>query len=253
MTTAETATTTKTETALRGNPEIPQETGNMKNSKEYGAKIDKFIRLLRSGQKVGSADFADPLDALIYGLISEFTMERQAKKIFKSLQSHFIDYNDLRVSRSEEIQEILEETNQPGEQVAVNLARMLSAVFDKYDELSLKTIDEQGKRQAKKELEELNGTTHFAVNFCFLAALQGHAIPLTETMIGFLKSQDLIHPEATLEEIEAFFERHLPASRDWEFYELLRQAAETGSKKSVLAKEAAKAPRKKPAAKKKNK
>ncbi|MBM4102487.1 MAG: hypothetical protein FJ263_00345 [Planctomycetes bacterium] len=221
----------------------------MKNSKEYGAKIDKFIRLLRSGQKIGSADFAEPLDALIYGLISEFTTERQAKKIFKNLQSHFIDYNDLRVSRSEEIQEILEETDQPGEQVAVNLTRMLSAVFDKYDGLTLKAIDEQGKRQAKKELEELNGTTHFAVNFCFLAALQGHAIPLTKTMLSFLKSQELVCPEATQEEIEAFFERHIPASRDWEFYGLLRQAAEKGGKKSVLAKEA----RKKPAAKKKNK
>jgi endonuclease III len=223
----------------------------MKNSKEYGVKIDKFFRQVKGGQKVKLPDFTDPLDALIYGLISESMAEKQARRIFKNLQSHFIDYNDLRVSRCEEVQEILEETSQSGEQVAANLTRMLSAVFDKYDELNLKTIGEQGKRLAKKELEELNGSTHFAVNFCFLAALQGHTIPLTETMIGFLKSQDLIHSEATLEEIEAFFERHIPASRDWEFYELLRQAAEMGGKKNTAAAKPPKSEKKKTPVKKK--
>jgi endonuclease III len=224
----------------------------MKNNKEYGAKIDKFLRSVKSGQKVKPADFADPVDALIYGLISESVMERHAKKIFKNLQSHFIDYNDLRVSRSEEIQEILEDLTPKGEQLAVNLTKMLSAVFDKYDGMSLKTIDAQGKRQARKELEELSGATHFAVNFCFLASLQGHAIPLTEPMLQYLKDHELVDSQNTQEEIETFLERHISASRGWEFYELLRQAAETGSKKTAPTRDAAKTAKKKPAGKKKD-
>ena len=226
-------TETETETALRKTPEAPRETGSMKNSKEYGVKMDRFFRSVKSGRKVKPADFADPLGALIYGLVSESMTERQAKKIFKNLQSHFIGYNDLRVSRSEEIQEILEDMTPQGEQIAANLTRILSAVFDKYDELDLKAISEQGKRQAKKELEELPGVTRFAVNFCFLAALEGHAIPLTEIMMNFLKSRELIDPQATQEEIDAFLERHIPASRGWEFYELLRQTAEAGGKKRL--------------------
>jgi endonuclease III len=223
----------------------------MKNSKEYGAKIDKFFRSVKIGQKIKPSDFADPLDALIYGVVGEGTMERQVKRVFKNIQSHFIDYNDLRVSRSEEIQEILEDMTPQGEQIAANLTRVLSAVFDKYDMLSLKTIGEQGKRQARKELEELDGTTHFAVNFCFLAALEGHVIPLTEPMINFLKSQELVDPEATQEEIEAFLERHIAASAGWEFYTLLRQASETGGKKTSPAKEASESAKKKKAAEKK--
>lgn len=225
----------------------------MKNSKEYGAKIDKFFRSIRSGQKVKAPEFNDPIDALIYGIISESTTERQAKKVFKNLQSHFIDSNDLRVSRSEEIQEILEDMTPKGEQVAVNLTRMLSAVFDKYDVLSLKTIDAQGKRQAKKELEELPGTTRFAVNFCFLASLQGHAIPLTEPMLHFLNDNQMVDPQATQDEIEMFLERHISASHAWEFYELLRQAAETSGKKLTAAKDTARPDMKKSTGKKKDK
>lgn len=220
----------------------------MKNNKEYGVKIDKFFRSVKSGQKIKPAEFADPIDALIYGLISESTTERQAKRVFKNIQSHFVDYNDLRVSRTEEIQELMEDLTAKGEQIAGSLTKILSAVFDKYDGMSLKTIDAQGKRQAKKELEELPGMTHFAVNFCFLAALEGHAIPLTEPMLDYLKDHEMVDPQLTQDEIETFLERHISASHGWEFYELLRQAAESGSKKSAPAKDAAK---KKTAGKKK--
>jgi endonuclease III len=224
----------------------------MKNSKEYGIKIDKFFRSVKSGQKVKSSDFADPIDALIYGLISESVTERQAKKVFKGIQGHFVDYNDLRVSRFEEVQELLEDFTPRGEQIAENLTKILSAVFDKYDGMSLKTIDAQGKRQAKKELEELPGVTRFAVNFCFLAALEGHAIPLTEPMLQFLKDHELADPQGTHEEVETFLERHISASHGWEFYELLRQSSESGGKKISGTKKAVKAVKKKPTKKKKN-
>lgn len=221
----------------------------MKTNKEYGVKIDKFFRSVKSGQKIKPAEFADPIDALIYGLISESATERQAKRVFKNIQSHFVDYNDLRVSRTEEVQEILEDFTSRGEQTAVSLTKMLSSVFDKYDGMSLKTIDAQGKRQAKKELDELPGATHFAVNFCFLAALEGHAIPLTEPMLQYLKDHEMVDPQLTQDELETFLERHISASHGWEFYELLRQAAESGSKRTAAAKDAAK---KKTAGKKKD-
>ncbi|MGH2270449.1 hypothetical protein ACQ9LF_01475 [Anaerohalosphaeraceae bacterium U12dextr] len=220
----------------------------MKNSKEYGAKIDKFIRSIKNGQKVKPADFDEPLDALIFGLISEHTTEKHARKVFKNLQSHFVDYNDLRVCRAEEIQEILEDFTPVGEQVSENLTRLLTALFDKYDALSLKGIDEQGKRQAKKELEELEGASHFAVNYCFLAAFGGHAVPLNEAMLTYLRSEELVDPQATAEEIEGFLERHIPAAAGWEFYELLRMATEGGLKKGSAA---AKTEKKKVSAKKK--
>lgn len=221
----------------------------MKNSKEYGAKIDKFIRTAKNGQKIKPADFDDPLDALLFGLISEHTTEKHARKVYKTLLAHFVDYNDLRVCRVEEIQEILEDFTPTGEQIAENLTRVLTTLFDKYDTLSLKGIDEQGKRQAKKELEELGGTTRFAVNYCFLAAFEGHAIPLNEAMLNYLRSEELVDSEATPEEVEGFLERHISASAAWEFHELLRMATEGGLKKTSAS--APKIEKKKTPAKKK--
>jgi endonuclease III len=233
-------------------PDTFSETGTMKNSKDYGIKIDKFFRAVKTGQKLKPFEVDDPIDAMVFGLIAEHTTEKLAKKVFKSIQTHFVDYNDLRVCRAEEIQELLEDPSEKGELIASNLTRVLSKIFDKYDALSLKGIDEQGKRQAKKELDDLGVVTRFAVDFCILAAFDGHAIPMTETMLAFLRAEEMIDPDATTEEVESFLLRHIPASSGWEFYELLRQAAESGGKKSAPAKAAAKADKKKTAAKSKN-
>jgi hypothetical protein len=222
----------------------------MKNSKEYGIKIDKFFRAAKAGQKIKPFELEDPIDALLFGLIAEHTTEKLAKKAFKSIQTHFVDYNDLRVCRAEEIQEFLEDPSEKGELIATNLTRVLSKIFDKYDTLSLKGIDEQGKRQAKKDMEDLNAATKFAIEFSSLTAFDGHAIPLTETMLAFLRNEELIDPEATFEEVESFLLRHIPAPSGWEYYQLLRQAAECGSKKPA-AKGTPKTDKKKPTAKSK--
>lgn len=231
------------------NPDTLSETGTMKNSKDYGIKIDKFFRTAKTGQKIKPFEFDDPIDALLFGLIAEHTTEKLTKKVFKSIQTHFVDYNDLRVCRAEEIQELLEDPSEKGELIATNLTRVLSKIFDKYDNLSLKGLGEQGKRQAKKELEDLNAATQFAIDFCFLAAFDGHAVPLTETMLAFLRTEEMIDSEASFEEIESFLLRHVPASSGWEYYQLLRQAAESGGKKHAPAKAAPKTEKKKPAAK----
>ncbi|MEN6308470.1 MAG: hypothetical protein ABFD91_12015 [Anaerohalosphaeraceae bacterium] len=251
MTQSVTPMINETETTTEPNmpPETRAETGPMKNSKDYGTKIDKFIRTVKNGQKIKPADFNDPLDALLFGLISEHTTEKHARKVYKNLLAHFVDFNDLRVCRVEEIQEILEDFTPVGEQVAESLTRLLTTLFDKYDTLSLKGIDEQGKRQAKKELEELGGATRFAINYCFLAAFGGHAIPLNEAMLNYLRSEELVDTEATSEEVEGFLERHISASAGWEFHELLRMATEGGLKKASVS--VAKTEKKKIPAKKK--
>ena len=67
----------------------------------------------------------------------------------------------------------------------------------KKEEVAIKTREEiikiekekklqEDLKEAKKELEETAGMTPFAVSYCFLTALDGHAIPLTAAMLSFL-------------------------------------------------------------------
>lgn len=230
----------------------------MKNSKEYSPKIEKLFKSLKKeAAEVKPVSYDEPIDAIVYAFVSAFTTEANVGKILKRIAVHFVDINDLRVSRPEEIAEVFGDMSEAAIASAQSLTMVLNAIFDKYDKVSLGGLTEEGKRQARKDLEEIPGMTPFAVAYTFLTSLGGHAIPLTDAMAAYLRQSDLVHPDATLQEIESFLERQIGAADAYTFYALLRSQSEGGVKPAVkanskpAAKKAAKPAEKKTAAKKK--
>jgi endonuclease III len=230
----------------------------MKNSKEYSPKIEKLFKSLKKeAAEVKPVSYDEPIDAIVYAFVSAFTTEANVGKILKRIAGHFVDINDLRVSRPEEIAEVFGDMSEAAIASAQSMTMVLNAIYEKYDKVSLGGLTEEGKRQARKDLEEIAGMTPFAVAYTFLTALGGHAIPLTERMVAYLRENDLAHPDATLQEIESFLERQVSAADAYTFYAVLRSQAEGGVKPAVkanskpAAKKAAKPAGKKTAVKKK--
>jgi endonuclease III len=220
----------------------------MKNSKDYCGKIKKLFQTLKkNAPAVTPVNYDTPVDAIVYAFISAFTTEANASRIFKRVGAHFVDLNDLRVSRPEEITEVFGDMSESATASAEAMTRVLNAIFDKFDKMTLSGLTDDGKRQARKNLEEIPGMTPFTVAYTFLAALEGHAIPLTEKMVEYLVQNGMVHPESTLQEIESFLERQISAADAYTFYVLLRAEAEGG------AKSAAQKTAPKPAAKKETK
>ncbi len=60
-----------------------------------------------------------------------------------------------------------------------------------------------------------------------LTSLQGHAIPLTKKMIEYLRSNELVHPDADEQQIEGFLAKQISAENAYEFYALLRRQSES--------------------------
>lgn len=200
----------------------------MKNSKVYSQKVKKFYRILkRNYPKVDKMTFDEPADAIVYAIISENINETRAQFVNKRFSEYFVDLNDLRVSRSEEIVEILGKNTPITKDIASRLTRTLMAVFNQYHTVSLQALKKIGKRPAKHILEKLDGMSNFAINYCMLTALQAHAIPLTKKMIEYLKNNELVDPNADEQEIEGFLTRQIPAKNDFEFYALLRHESES--------------------------
>ena len=199
----------------------------MKNSKEYATRLQKLYRgLKRAHPKVEKVTHDDPIEALIYGIIGEHTSDSATLKAMKGFQGAFVDWNDLRVSRVEEILEVLQEDSTATRTAASALITALRAVFDEYHALSLHPLKKIGKRPAKQAIEALDGVGHFVVSYCMLTALQGHAIPLTESMAAYLKQNEIVDPEADASDIEGFLTRQVAAKNAYEFYSLLRRESE---------------------------
>ncbi len=204
----------------------------MKNSKEYGKKIAKLYRSLKQKHsKVKKRTFDDPAKAIVYAIVSENMRKLVAKSVIKKMEAHFVNLNDLRVSRDGEICDVIDIAGKNGKKIALKLTEFLGAIFVKYDTVNLEEIKEIGKRQARKDLEGLGILSRFAISYCFLTSLGGHAIPLTEEMIDYLRDSELVHPDASNGDIEGFLERQISAANGYEFYTFVREQSEKSRKK----------------------
>ena len=199
----------------------------MQNSKEYSQKIQKLYRTFkRQSSKVKKISYEEPVDSLVYGVVSENISKKAADAAFKQFTGYFVDWNDMRVSRPEEIIEILSESSELSKVIAVSLITMLRAIFETYNGISLEHLKKMGKRPARKALEKIEGSTCFVVDYCMLTSLYGHAIPLTKKMVEYLRKNELIHPESDEQEVEGFLTKQIRSENAYEFYSLLRQHSE---------------------------
>ena len=209
----------------------------MKDSKEYSKKVHKLYRSLkRKYPKVQKVVYERIVDALVYAIISAELSEAATQSAIKRLTDYLVDWNDLRISRTEEIVEALGADTSVTRDIASALTRALRSVFSKYNMVSLQALCKMSKRPARGVLEKIDGTSRFVVDYCMLTSLQGHAIPLTKKMIEYLRSNELVHAEADEREIEGFLARQIPAEKAYEFYFLLRRQSEAGKKKKVVGK-----------------
>jgi endonuclease III len=200
----------------------------MKNSKEHAQRLQKLYRgLRRAHPKVERMTYEDPAEALICGIINERMSESAAQKAIREIKSAFVDWNDLRVSRVEEIVEALGEDTAASRAAALALTSALRGVFDEYHRISLLALKKLGKRPARQGLEKLEGASRFVVNYCLLTSLQAHAIPLTDQMVEYLRRNGVIAPNADHQDIEGFLTRQIAAKNAYEFYALLRRASES--------------------------
>jgi hypothetical protein len=225
----------------------------MKNSKEYSKNIRELYRSLKAKHpKVKKVTYDEPADAVVYAIVGENMNGPATESAIKRFADYFIDLNDLRVSQEEEILGVLGEDTQATEDIASNLKKALRAVFDQYNSVSLESLKKIGKRPARQVLEKMDGISRFAVNYCMLASLQSHAIPLTKRMIEYLRNNQLVGPDTNEQQIEGFLAKQISADNAYEFYVLLRRRSESRKTKKkkktvrkVKAKKATKSKKKK--------
>ncbi len=219
----------------------------MKDSKEYSKKVVSFFKKYRNKTVLKPFESDSKVDSLVYSVLYEHLKTEDVDAFVTLMRGHFVDWNDLRVSRLEEIVDVLSASPLPVEQkrkVSQQLVNCLNNVFTKYDCISFEEIEEIGKRQAYQELETLPDFTPFVINFLMLNFKGSHSLPLNGMMVEYVKKEGLVHPDSTYQEISSFLERQITVDDVYNFYLTLRQMAES----PALAETAKPVPTKKAAA-----
>ncbi len=200
----------------------------MKNSKDYSKRVQALYRTLsRKHAKVEPVTNEHVTDAIIYAIVSSALNEKPASSAVKRLADHFVDWNDLRVSRVEEIVDVLHKDTRATRSIASMLVEVLNGIFNQHHEVNLDALQKAGKRPARQAIENIEGISRFVVDYCMLTSLQGHAVPLTEKMLDYLRNNELVDPAANEQQVGGFLAKQIPAKNGYDFYALLRHESET--------------------------
>lgn len=163
------------------------------------------------------------LKAVVYGICHEDTTREQANQALSRFEDEFFDWNELRVSSVDEIQETLAGIPDPEER-ARRIRRFLRQLFNRTYGF---TLDALAKKPLKDALKVLQTYDAFASDYVTATVIQqalgGHAIPIDKPAHRVLERVGI--SEAEVPALRAILERAVPKNRGVEFLDLIEDVA----------------------------
>jgi len=210
------------------------------------SQLEHVFKLLKKRfDAPAEAEERPVIEHLLYAIIREGATRDHADKAFKNLRTHFFDWNEVRVSSPQEIEEILHHIPNAGEK-AQRIIGVLQYWFElKYnfdmEDLAKKGLKDAARQVARMLSEVAKGGmkeagrvparvidgNDFVVASVIQQGLGGHAIPLDGPCLRVLRRLRLIEADEPLESARGSIEHAIPKAKGPVFYELLSAEANT--------------------------
>jgi len=200
----------------------------MKHGTQYAKQVKRvFNRLVRQHGKPKHDSLADPIEQLLLGVLARGTTETAATAAMKRLQEGTVDLNELRVASPRELVELLGGDFPNALEKARDINRILNEIFNRQHELDLAFLRNKTRRDAKDYLQKIPGVDACTLARVMLVSVGGHALPVDENMLAYLRRHELVDSGAEAAEVQAFLERNIAADDAYAFYMLMRRVAAT--------------------------
>lgn len=187
--------------------------------------VNTLLNVLKKQYDPPEPEVRPALEQLIYGVLREGATRAQADKVFKKLTDAFFDWNEIRVSQPQEVQERLGDLPDAGAKAA-RLVSLLQEVFETTYSFKLDEIDKKGLKNAAKQLGRMQDASDFAVAWVVQRSLGGHAVPLDAPTLRVLRRLGILEAEDdNLESLRATLEHLIPKAKGPLFSDVVSQLA----------------------------
>ena len=185
----------------------------MKQGTLYAGRIKRAYAKHKSlDHQVDIPESDDPLRRLAIGILGSGRGDAAGERALNAILSEMVDWNDIRVSDVVEVAAAMRSAVTDGRARCRRLLNALQALYDREHCLSLDKLRAKGRREARQYLETLPGVDEYATASVLLWSLGAHGIPVHDKLLEALRAANLVHPDATRAEVQAFLERHISAS-----------------------------------------
>lgn len=168
----------------------------------------------------------EPIRQLVYSFLLWDCYTNRADNAFKRIEETYVDMNDLRVSRTEEIMGVLGKTYPNAEERVARIKAALREIYLREHAVSLATVREGGKREARKYIDSLEGMHPFVAARTCLLGMDCHAVPIEERLFAKLIKGGVFEEDTPMDKAHGTIERHVKASEGLETYLLLQAYSE---------------------------
>lgn len=180
------------------------------------------------GKSSKSRDVAKPLvlEQFVYALCREGATREAADFAYAALEDKFFDWNEVRVSSSREVADVIDEFLPEGESRAQRIIDFLQEVFETTFSFDLENLQKKGVKQAAKQLGRYQASTDYAVAWVVQQSLGGHAMPIDAVSLRVLRRLGILEDDVNDPEIlRSTLEHQIPKARGTEFVDVISALA----------------------------
>ena len=196
----------------------------MKNATKYADDLRSLCKKLTKQFPPEARQPQDPLKALVRGAMSFDVPDGKAEDAMRLIDREFVDLNELRVATDLEIQELLGVRYPQIERRVSMITQSLNDIFEREHTLSLDRLKTVSRRDARQFLRELPEIHPFVEAYVMLFAFEGHAFPIDDEILAYLKEQEVVEENATLDDAQRFIEHQLKDEECYSLYWGMRRA-----------------------------
>lgn len=189
-------------------------------------RVEKFEQLHKSLKKHFKFNEVSiertVLEHLLYACCLEDARSEQADEAFAKLQQSYFDWNEVRVTTTIELSDVLSSLPNPAA-AGHRIKRCLQSLFETRYQFDLEDMKKANLGKATEEMQAWQGMTPFVLNYTSQHALGGHAIPIDSSAVDALWAAGILTDAEAEKKSVSGAERAVPKNKGEEFASLLHQ------------------------------
>lgn len=183
-----------------------------------------IAKLCGKAKKADDPKDLSVLERMVYAVLREGTSREDADHAFQSLLKAFFDLNEVRVSAAREVARAIRHLPDNMDR-AERIIAILQEVFETTYSYDLEGLHKKGLKQAQKMLERYRGSSAFLVSYVLRHSMDGHAVPIDESMLRCLKRLTLVDEGVDADTAQGSLESMVPKAKGMAFAEGLSAVA----------------------------
>lgn len=211
-------------------------------------KLNTLLKKLRQAYPADAApvpldeflELDSPTRQFVFAMMLWEANSTNARGGCRKLADSFVDGNELRVAFDDEIAHTIGDKYPLGLDRSGRLRAALGDIYRRYHNVSIATIAELNKRDARQQLESIEGVPAFVAARVASLCFGCHTLPVDERLRALLAEEGIADEVTSVESVQHWLERSISAEDSPEVLALFQQWSD--DKGHVAKREAKPAP-----------